>query len=127
MTKPSDWTWVHYKVLASSGDCLSLPELVGESLFYGFPDGDKRIPKTSREETEAALLDLIAAGAIDVFEKGARLSREQAVEVVRRDSSWTYEMWPDQVEVVDNRRTFEFIRSCPVDKRPYVPLTQRGR
>lgn len=111
---------MHYKILEASFDCSNLPELTQEHTFIGFPGGDTRIPATSREETEAALLDLIEAEALDVFDDDARLTRGQAIAVALDDSSWSYEAHGGQVEVVNNDKTAQLVRDRPDENNPHL-------
>jgi hypothetical protein len=112
---------VHYKVLEASFDCSTLPELLLEHVFRDFTPGETRIPATTRDETESALLDLLAVGALDVFDSGGRLSVERAAEVVRADSSWTYEERGAEIEVVENERSIEFADAPPEESNPHEP------
>ncbi len=125
MDAPSGWTWVHYKVLEFAFDCSHLPELTLEHKFVASAGGDSVVPATSRAETEAALLDLVEVGALDVLDRDARLTPEQAVAVVRDDSSWAWELRAAEVGVVDNDQSVEFLRVRPDDKNPHLPVGQR--
>lgn len=121
MKPQAEWTWVHYKVLELSFDCLNLPELLVEHEYRGFPGGATHIPATTRRETEDALLDLLAAGALDVFDDNGRISPPLAVETVRADSSWTYEGRGAQVEVVENAQSGTFQKARPTALNPHAP------
>jgi hypothetical protein len=116
----SEWTWVHYKVLEESCDCSPLPELLQEASFIGFPGGNSQIAATSREETEGAVLDLLAAGAIDLFDGADRLSQDAAASVLRMDSSWGYPRGAE-IEVVDNEATMAFLARRPEALNPHRP------
>jgi hypothetical protein len=116
----SEWTWVHYKVLEEAFDCSSLPELLVAANFIGFADGDSQIAATSREETEAAVLDLLAAGAIDLFDGDDRLSLETAPAVIHMDSSWEYPRGAE-IEVVNNESTVALDAHRPESLNPHRP------
>ena len=120
MRPESEWTWVHYKVLEDSCDCENLPGLLLGAIVWGFPGGDSQIAATSREETEAAVLDLLAVGAIDLFDNRDRLSVDAATAVVRSDSSWEYPRGAEIV-VANNDATPEWLRRRPESLNPHQP------
>jgi hypothetical protein len=119
-----DWSWVHYKILDLS-DGSRLPELLEEHRFFGFPGGDTRIRESALEETRGALLDLLAVGAVDVFDDDGKLSRERALQLVRDDSSWSFALRGSDLEIVENERTGQFIAQRPLDRDPHVSLGKR--
>jgi hypothetical protein len=82
--------------------------------------GDSQIAATSREETEAAVLDLLAAAAIDLLDGDARLSLDTAPAVVHADSSWEYPRGAE-IEVVDNEATVAFLARRPESLNPHRP------
>ena len=116
----SEWTWVHYKVLEGAFDNSRLPDLLMPWTYIGFPGGDTRVAETSREETQDALLDLLAVRALDLFEGEERLSSEAAVSVASADSSWSFDHG-DDVEVVDNESTPDFLDRRPDLRHPRRP------
>lgn len=120
MKPESEWTWIHYKVLEESSDCSNLPELLQEATFIGFPGRDSQIAATSREETEAAVLDLLAAGAIDLFDGDDRLTDDAAPTLVRMDSSWEYPR-AAEIEVCENEATMAFLARRPESLNPHRP------
>jgi hypothetical protein len=121
LVKPeSEWTWVHYKVLEESCDCSPLPELLQEASFIGFPGGDSQIAATSREETEGAVLDLLAVGAIDLFDGDDRLSLDAGATVLGMDSAWDYPRGAE-IEVIDNDETMAFLARRPEALNPHRP------
>ena len=123
MKPESGWTWVHYKLIEESCDCSPLPELLQEARFIGFHGGDSQIAATSREETEAAVLDLLAVGAIDLFDGDDRLSLDAAATVLRIDSAWEYPRGAE-IEVVDNDKTMAFLARRPAALNPHRPIDQ---
>jgi len=66
-----------------------------------------RVPASRRDETQAALIDLLRAGAVDVRDQYERLTPERAEAFVRADSSWTES---GEISVVQNDRSIDFRR-----------------
>ena len=125
MGGPTPWTRVHYEIPIESFDCLSLPELLLGGTFIGFGEGDTHFPARTAAEIKAALLDLLEARAVDVFDRNEPLSAQKAREVIGLDPSWKYDSSPDRIEVVNNERTTELLHEMPPELNPHLPGRSR--
>jgi hypothetical protein len=96
-----DLSFTHYRILYEA-DSSSLPELLTSTKSYGSPDGDFEWPPLSVQEARQVLVDLIAAGYVDVLgESGRTLSKAEATEAIRSDPPWinTTPDTPDYYEI----------------------------
>jgi hypothetical protein len=99
-------------VLDLAFDETPVPDLV-EAHHYVGQGEDRTVPASSRAETKAAVLDLLAAGAINVVGDNV-LSLQEAVAVLDDPASWHRDsIHVVPYAVVDQPRATELLRLRP--------------